>query len=663
MTCKPGGLARVEGLQRVCVWRKSMPPSASKAAGTNHNSIGDLVPMHRKMSGSSKPLEKVLSAAIDATPDGSSEGWRVMPAPLVRELQQFLMEPAYTCVVQLPGDPAVVGVLKVAEGGHCTLFLRMGRDLLTKWATKHNEDSVATARRVFFKPNLPTELACAILSKARPFCLVPGQVHHPYALSILCSMSLGKWLVPPLETNDLRIPDACGSLCLVALPPLDANLEQCLCLLGHKATFGNEAGGADSDDEDDVPLSAKVNQNVWGETHGSCWQQEYADKFKAAAEIFGNYSHPNALKEIVPDLNACAGQGAYALEKMTKAFAAALKASKEKAPSPSAAPPKTKEPKAQAKSAPKQAPSSASTSTADAALPPPAAAESPDLQDIELLPSDPSEDEAGSDDEQEPEPEPQPQPQPATTSAPRQAKRARKNESDESEGEEDEEDEEEGEGEGEESSSESEESEEEEGEDEAACVDTGDESGSDADDEEEEGEEEEEGGEDEEDEEEEEEEEATPKKKKQKVVVQEDAKEYAKAVAEEACNKMMLDSMGTLLHESFNDIETLKPLVAPELYEKLTKIRWESCCKAVTPTKLVLGVNELVRALVRAHAERFTGETVTISKAEYERTHKLASTAVDFSASTMERVCKALDQLEEARELGRAALAPLQDTP
>ena len=145
-----------------------MPPSASKATNTNHNSIGDLVPMHGKISGSSKPLEKVLGTVINATPGGSPEGWRVMPAPLTRAQQECLMEPAYTCVVQLPGDPAVVGVLKVAEeDGHCTLFLRLSRDLLTKWATKHNEDSVATARRVFFKPNLPTELAHAILGKAR----------------------------------------------------------------------------------------------------------------------------------------------------------------------------------------------------------------------------------------------------------------------------------------------------------------------------------------------------------------------------------------------------------------------------------------------------------------------------------------------------------------
>ena len=56
-------------------------------------------------------------------------------------------------------------------------------------------------------------------------------------------------------------------------------------------------------------------------------------------------------------------------------------------------------------------------------------------------------------------------------------------------------------------------------------------------------------------------------KEEEAKVEHEDAKECAKAVAEEACNKMMLDSMGTLLHESFKDIETLKPLVATELYE------------------------------------------------------------------------------------------------
>ena len=82
--------------------------------------------------------------------------------------------------------------------------------------------------------------------------------------------------------------------------------------------------------------------------------------------------------------------------------------------------------------------------------------------------------------------------------------------------------------------------------------------------------------------------------------------------------------------------------------------------KAKSPMALIAATSNLVKTLVDAHHEHFKGETVTVNKAEYERTRKLANAAVDFSAATMERVCKAMDQLEEARELGRAVLAPLQ---
>ena len=215
-----------------------MPPSASTKPGLNHNSIGDLVPMHKKMSGNSKALERVLNDVPGATRDGSPEGWHVLPTPLNGKHQQRFMKPAYTCVVQLPGEPAIMGVLKMPLDGHCMLFVRLKRDLLAKWAAKHNAD--VAERRAFYRPNLDLTLARTILGKARNVKLEPGQVHHPYALSIFCSMSLGKWLVP-VEEKGAYIPQEFGSLSLVALPPVDTNLEQCLCLLGHKATFDNTA--------------------------------------------------------------------------------------------------------------------------------------------------------------------------------------------------------------------------------------------------------------------------------------------------------------------------------------------------------------------------------------------------------------------------------------
>ena len=647
-----------------------MPPSAAAKPGLNHNSIGDLVPMHKKLSGNSKALERVLNDVTGATRDGSPEGWHVLSAPILRAHQQRLMAPASTCVVQLPGEPAIVGVLKMPMDGHCTLFVRLKRDLLSKWAAKHNAD--VTARRAFYKPDLDLALARTILGKARSFSLEPGEVHHPYALSILCSMSLGKWLVPA-DPKGAAIPQAFGSLSLVALPPVDSNLEQCLCLLGHRATFGNCAttDGSGSDD-DDVPLSGcVVDKAVWGETHGSTLRRECSAKFKEAATIFAEYSDPHALTVIVPALNGATKMEAANAGTCLRAMAVACSSADSNVPYTT---PQVfvrrllPGPKPKAAATPKPTADAGSSSTAAASAVAPSTAESPSVPEVELLPSDPSEDELPSGDDGEgPEPEPEVAPAPAPARAPRQPKRAREEESDEDEGatEKGSSDEEGGgndEGDGSSSESDDESDEEEEGEDEAECVDTGDDEGTDADDEEEEGEEEEGEEEEEEGEEEEEEgaeEEASKPKKKQKVE-HEDAKEYAKAVAEEACNKIMLVSMRTLLHQSFKDVEALKPLVSPELMEKLEKIMWDSCCKAMKPTELILAVNELVRTLANAHAEQSKGETVTVNRAEYERTHKLASAAVNFSEATMERVCKAMDQLEEARTLGRAALEPMQ---
>ena len=110
--------------------------------------------------------------------------------------------------------------------------------------------SICDARRAFRRV-LDTKQAANLLYGMQPYCLKAGQVHHPQALSVLALMTHAGWLtLPTVET--CHPPTESGTFTLVALPPADANLEQCLTLLGHKATFKAKSASkmSDSDDED-----------------------------------------------------------------------------------------------------------------------------------------------------------------------------------------------------------------------------------------------------------------------------------------------------------------------------------------------------------------------------------------------------------------------------
>ena len=339
-----------------------MPPKEK----SNPLSIGNLVPAHRfapALHGG-----KQLDALIEELQRPRSD-WRVLHAPLEEDDQAPLAAPAFTCVV---GMPTAVGVLKIASGAGsasaCTLFVRLKRSVLDAWCTVHGKDN--WSRRAFSR-KLDAEQATILLGAMQPHCLKEGQVHHPQALSVLCLMSLGGWLT--LANGTTRPPTECGSFTLVGLPPADPNFEQCLTLLGHRSTFKAQAaaGVADSDDEN-TPSAHRVDPDVWGKTHGTTLCPQWVPKFQEAARVFSNQADPNVFSQHVPALNKHAPDCVRVLDKARTLFALDAKAGNEEAKAPPPPPPPGRK------------------------RPPERVADS-----VALAPSDPSDNENGSDSEAE----------------------------------------------------------------------------------------------------------------------------------------------------------------------------------------------------------------------------------------------------------------------
>ena len=92
--------------------------------------------------------------------------------------------------------------------------------------------------------------ALILRGSARAFELGSTGVHHPWVLALLCTMSANDWLDYVVE-RDSSYDDPTtkiGRFTLVALPPLPAEFEQCLGIMGHSAAFVK--------DDDDAALSA-----------------------------------------------------------------------------------------------------------------------------------------------------------------------------------------------------------------------------------------------------------------------------------------------------------------------------------------------------------------------------------------------------------------------
>ena len=229
--------------------------------------------------------------------------WTVHRLPLQQDsfFEKSLTAADYVCAVQLTGN--TVGVLKIAPvTGHCTLFLRLKRAEWLAWADKNKVRRTNT--EYAFHKTLDAKLGAMILRSARAFELGSTGVHHPWVLALLCTMSFNDWLDYVVE-RDSSYDDPTnkiGRFTLVALPPLPAEFEQCLGIMGHSAAFVK--------DDDDVALSALTDTTKlaarWGNhVAGGLVVDSCAHLFEQGAGYLDQsiYADEKLFTETVPDLD------------------------------------------------------------------------------------------------------------------------------------------------------------------------------------------------------------------------------------------------------------------------------------------------------------------------------------------------------------------------
>ncbi len=621
------------------------------------NKIGDLVPEPNKAllgHNSGKQLDALLQdleRGGKTFEGGADKGWQVLAAPLTNETQEAFAAPAFTCVVGLPKERS--GVLKIASGAsgvaNCTLFVRLKRSTLDAWCDANGQQP--NERRVFqYKLNL--KQAASFLAGTHACCLGERQVYHPQALAVLCHLTLGGWLtLPTVET--CKPPTSCGTFTLVALPPAEAVVEQCLTLLGHKATF--------TDKNDDMPFSQCVDTEMWGETHGEALRQEWVRKFKDAGQVFRDYAHPKVFSEHMPALNRLAPDAARVVEKARTLFAQASRPppKKEKAQAPAAAKLKEKpKPAAPAAAAPNKKKESPKPATAV----------------VELAPSDPSDNE---EEASPPAPAPVPAAKPAakptaagasssSSAGARQGKAKKtakkRKAADEDEGSEDDE------------SMTSEQSSSEEGEDDedddgvrndASERETSDDDEADASSSSSSAKAPRK---------------AEPKAKKPRVSEAPESpteeeegatsREQLRAVADAtlaAKDEALLSNMHEVAAQCYEHVWAWRdgkrgpPMSEESAYQvgqDLGEIQ-----QAKSPMGIVAAMSNLVKNLTNAHAEHFQGETCEVPTAEVKRLHAACTRATEFSEATLEEMDKAIEGLSKARDLGRRALEQMAPPP
>jgi outer membrane biosynthesis protein TonB len=355
----------------------------------NPNEVGDLVPLLAYGQNGWQPVlsdttyDTHLKEIFHKTP-AVRKRWTAHRLPLDRDTLagRSLKSMGYTCAVQL--GETTVGVLKIAPvTGNCTLFLRMKRAMWLPWAQKNKADS-NYAHSAFIK-QLDPEVGALILRGARAFDLGSTGVHHPWVLALLCTMSANDWLDYPVEGDNSHGDPTTkiGTFSLVALPPLPAEFEQCLCIMGHSAAFVK--------DDDDVTLSDLKDTTAlaarWGNhVAGGLVVDSCAHLFEQGAASMPTYADVKLFAEIIPGLNENAE---FALDVLEKLRTAALQSA--------GSPP-----------SPPSPPSSSSSSSPSAAVPAPAPPREM-VCDGSLLDSD--SDESG-DDAPPPPPKPPPPPPP-----------------------------------------------------------------------------------------------------------------------------------------------------------------------------------------------------------------------------------------------------------
>ena len=227
--------------------------------------------------------------------------------------------PAHVCAVHLSGGN--VGVLRMdSVSGDCTLFLRLKRADWFAWADKHKVPRSAV--RAFTK-RVDRELGKKMLMDARAFKLELLSVHHPSVLALLCTMSRLNWLRLADEERDFPEVAACekmGAFTLVALPPLPAEFEQCLGLLGHSAAFVKDNAGSD---DDEVSLNtrsdAKPTDKAWGTiSAGDQVVGSLAHLFEEGAAILHQLANPSLFARGLAEFNSAAPSHGRFLNKLQR---------------------------------------------------------------------------------------------------------------------------------------------------------------------------------------------------------------------------------------------------------------------------------------------------------------------------------------------------------
>ena len=225
------------------------------------------------------------------------------------------------CAVHLSGGN--VGVLRMdACAKNCALFLRLKRADWFAWADKNKVPR--SAGRVFTK-RMDRDLGKKMLMDARAFKLGPSNVHHPSVLALLCTMSRHSWL--PVASfgftcdNKFSSIDEVDTFTLVALPPLPAEFEQCLGLLGHSAAFVKDNAGSD---DDEVSLStrndAKPLDEAWGtDCPGDKVIGSLAHLFEEGATSIRQLAQPGLFMHGLSNFDSDSRDHACILEQMQSA--------------------------------------------------------------------------------------------------------------------------------------------------------------------------------------------------------------------------------------------------------------------------------------------------------------------------------------------------------
>ncbi len=280
------------------------------ARNARFNQAGDLVPVLEAAQGDGECLRDLRKQLTDKLP--ASIAWKNAQLPLPGSWQELLGAPGFFCAVQLPDK--VVGVLKVTTKGDCVLFLRL--QYLEWHAYADNRKIPRTEARVLRRTLEPQD-ARTILRSARAFKnFRERNVHHPHVLSLLLPMSKRGWLDimgPRCSPEKLK---KAGSFTLVALPPMQAQIEQCMCLLGWSDVYAPSG--------DDAPLSAlKLSPEIWGSmTYSDVVLSEHGYLFDALAADLAAHADPQIFSRCIPTLNAHAGKGEAAMLAVLRVLAA-----------------------------------------------------------------------------------------------------------------------------------------------------------------------------------------------------------------------------------------------------------------------------------------------------------------------------------------------------